>query len=85
VIARVQEITGLEVDEVRELINTAPAPLIEGIAQDEVARIRRTLEDAGAVVVVATALHPESDALAAECRSGRVAQVQLRRRINRNV
>jgi large subunit ribosomal protein L7/L12 len=48
----VREITGLGLKEAKDLVEGAPKPVKEGIGKDEVAKIRKMLEDAGASVEV---------------------------------
>jgi large subunit ribosomal protein L7/L12 len=48
----VRTITGLGLKEAKDLVESAPKPVKEGIGKDEVAKIRKMLEDAGAAVEV---------------------------------
>ena len=48
VIKEVRTITGLGLKEAKDLVEAAPKPVKEGIGKDEVAKIRKMLEDAGA-------------------------------------
>ena len=52
VIKEVRTITGLGLKEAKDLVESAPKPVKEGIGKDEVAKIRKMLEDAGAAVEV---------------------------------
>jgi large subunit ribosomal protein L7/L12 len=52
VIKEVRTITGLGLKEAKDLVEAAPKPVKEGIGKEEVAKIRKMLEDAGASVEV---------------------------------
>ena len=52
VIKVVRAITGLGLKEAKDLVDSAPKPIKEGVAQDEADSIRSQLEDAGASVEV---------------------------------
>ena len=52
VIKAVREITGLGLKEAKDLVDGAPKPVKEGVNKDEVAKIKKMLEDAGASVEV---------------------------------
>ena len=52
VIKVVRAITGLGLKEAKELVDTAPKPVKEGVAQDEADQIRGQLEEAGASIEV---------------------------------
>src|SRR5271165_1716544 len=52
VIKEVRTITGLGLKEAKDLVEGAPKPVKEGVNKDEVAKIRKMLEDAGASVEV---------------------------------
>jgi len=52
VIKEVRTITGLGLKEAKDLVEGAPKPVKEAIGKDEVAKIRKMLEDAGASVEV---------------------------------
>ncbi len=52
VIKEVRTITGLGLKEAKDLVEAAPKPVKEGVGKDEVAKIRKMLEDAGAKVEV---------------------------------
>ena len=46
-------ITGLGLKEAKDLVDSAPKPVKEGVAQDEADSIRSQLEEAGATVEIA--------------------------------
>ena len=52
VIKEVRTITGLGLKEAKDLVEGAPKPVKEAIGKDEVAKIKKMLEDAGATVEV---------------------------------
>src|ERR671936_1828452 len=52
VIKVVRAITGLGLKEAKDLVDNAPNPVKEGVAQDEADSIRSQLEEAGATVEV---------------------------------
>ena len=52
VIKAVREITGLGLKEAKELVESAPAPVQEGVAKDKAEEIKSALEDAGAAVTL---------------------------------
>jgi large subunit ribosomal protein L7/L12 len=52
VIKAVREITSLGLREAKELVESAPKPIKEGIAKDEAAEIQKKLQDAGATAAV---------------------------------
>ena len=52
VIKVVRELTGLGLKEAKDLVEGAPKPVKESIGKDEVAKIKKMLEDAGATVEV---------------------------------
>ena len=52
VIKVVRAITGLGLKEAKDLVDSAPKPIKEGIAQDEADSIKAQLEEAGATVAV---------------------------------
>ena len=52
VIKAIREITGLGLKEAKDLVEAAPKPVKEGVGKDEVAKIKKMLEDAGAKVEV---------------------------------
>ncbi|MEX2442130.1 MAG: 50S ribosomal protein L7/L12 [Alkalispirochaeta sp.] len=45
-------VTGLGLKEAKELVETGDKPVREGVSKDEAAEIKKTLEEAGAEVVV---------------------------------
>ena len=52
VIKAVRELTGLGLKEAKDLVDAAPKPVKEGVARDEAAKMKKTLEEAGATVEV---------------------------------
>jgi large subunit ribosomal protein L7/L12 len=52
VVKLVKELTSLGLKEAKELVDAAPKPLKEGITKDEAEALRKSLEEAGAVVEV---------------------------------
>jgi large subunit ribosomal protein L7/L12 len=52
VIKEVRTITGLGLKEAKDLVEAAPKAVKEGVNKDEVAKIKKMLEDAGASVEV---------------------------------
>jgi len=52
VIKEVRAITALGLKEAKDLVEAAPKPVKEGVSKDEVAKIKKMLEDAGATVEV---------------------------------
>jgi len=52
VIKEVRTITGLGLKEAKDLVEGAPKPVKEAASKDEVAKIKKMLEDAGATVEV---------------------------------
>jgi large subunit ribosomal protein L7/L12 len=52
VIKVVRAITGLGLKEAKDLVDSAPKPVKEGVAQDEADSIKSQLEEAGATVAV---------------------------------
>ena len=50
VIKVVREITGLGLKEAKDLVDSAPKPVKEGVAQEEADKIKAQLEEAGATV-----------------------------------
>ncbi len=52
VIKEVRTITGLGLKEAKDLVEAAPKSVKEGASKDEVAKIKKMLEDAGATVEV---------------------------------
>lgn len=53
VIKAVRAETALGLKEAKELVDSAPKPIKEGVAKDEAEKIKKALEDAGAVVELA--------------------------------
>jgi large subunit ribosomal protein L7/L12 len=52
VIKAVRSITGLGLKEAKELVESAPKPVKQGIAKDEAEKVKKELEDAGAKVEI---------------------------------
>ncbi len=52
VVKLVKELTGLGLKESKEIVDSAPAPIKEGISKDEAEGLRAALEEAGAEVEV---------------------------------
>ena len=52
VIKAVREITGLGLKEAKEMVEGAPKAVKEGVSKDEAESLKKTLEDAGAVVEI---------------------------------
>lgn len=52
VIKEVRTITGLGLKESKELVDGAPKPVKEGVSKEEAAKLKETLEAAGAVVEI---------------------------------
>jgi large subunit ribosomal protein L7/L12 len=52
VIKAVRGITGLGLKEAKDLVESAPAPLKEGVSKDDAEGIKKQLEEAGATVEV---------------------------------
>ena len=52
VIKVVRAITGLGLKEAKDLVDSAPAPVKEGVPQDEADQVKAQLEEAGAAVEV---------------------------------
>ncbi len=50
VIKVVRELTGLGLKEAEDLVDGAPKPVKEGVARDEAAKMKKSLEEAGATV-----------------------------------
>jgi large subunit ribosomal protein L7/L12 len=50
VVKTVKELTGLGLKEAKDLVDSAPKPVKEGIAKDEAEGIQKALEEAGAEV-----------------------------------
>lgn len=52
VVKLVKELTGLGLKEAKELVDTAPKPVKEGISKDEAEGLKKSLEEAGAEIEV---------------------------------
>ena len=52
VIKAVREISGLGLKEAKELVESAPAPVQEGVAKDKAEEMKSKLEEAGAAVTL---------------------------------
>ena len=52
VVKLVKDLTGLGLKEAKELVDSAPKPVKEGVAKDEAESLRKQLEEAGAEVEV---------------------------------
>ena len=52
VVKLVKELTSLGLKEAKELVDSAPAPLKEGVAKDEAEALKTQLEEAGAEVEI---------------------------------
>ncbi len=52
VIKAVRAITGLGLKEAKDLVESAPAPVKEGVSKDESEEVKKQLEEAGAAVEV---------------------------------
>jgi large subunit ribosomal protein L7/L12 len=52
VVKLVKDLTGLGLKEAKELVDSAPKPVKEGVAKDEAEALRKQLEEAGAEVEV---------------------------------
>ena len=50
VVKMVKDLTGLGLKEAKDLVDTAPKPVKEGIAKDEADNLKKQLEEAGAEV-----------------------------------
>jgi len=50
VVKLVKELTGLGLKEAKDLVDSAPIPLKEGVAKDEAEALKKSLEEAGAEV-----------------------------------
>jgi large subunit ribosomal protein L7/L12 len=50
VVKLVKELTGLGLKEAKDLVDSAPSPLKEGVAKDEAEALKKSLEEAGAEV-----------------------------------
>jgi len=52
VVKLVKELTGLGLKEAKELVDSAPAPLKEGVAKDEAEALKKEIEEAGGKVTL---------------------------------
>jgi large subunit ribosomal protein L7/L12 len=52
VVKLVKELTSLGLKEAKELVDAAPKPLKEGVTKDEAEALKKSLEEAGAVVEI---------------------------------
>ena len=52
VVKLVKELTGVGLKEAKELVDSAPAPLKEGVSKDEANGLKSSLEEAGAEVEI---------------------------------
>jgi large subunit ribosomal protein L7/L12 len=52
VVKLVKDLTGLGLKEAKDLVDSAPKPLKEGVAKDEAEGLKKSLEEAGAVVEI---------------------------------
>ncbi|MBA4853878.1 50S ribosomal protein L7/L12 [Emticicia sp. BO119] len=52
VVKLVKDLTGLGLKEAKDLVDSAPKPLKEGVAKDEAEGLKKSLEEAGAEVEV---------------------------------
>jgi large subunit ribosomal protein L7/L12 len=52
VVKLVKELTGLGLKEAKDLVDGAPAPVKEGVSKDEAEGLKKSLEEAGAVVEI---------------------------------
>jgi large subunit ribosomal protein L7/L12 len=50
IVKAVKELTGLGLKEAKDIVDSAPAPIKEGISKDEAEALKKSLEDAGAEV-----------------------------------
>ena len=50
VVKLVKELTGLGLKDAKDIVDSAPAPVKEGVAKDEAEGIKKSLEEAGAEV-----------------------------------
>ncbi len=52
VVKLVKDLTGLGLKEAKDLVDSAPKPVKEGVAKDEAEGLKKSLEEAGAVVEI---------------------------------
>jgi len=50
IVKLVKELTGLGLKEAKDIVDSAPAPLKEGVSKDEADALKKSLEEAGAEV-----------------------------------
>jgi large subunit ribosomal protein L7/L12 len=50
IVKLVKELTGLGLKEAKDIVDSAPAPIKEGVSKDEADALKKSLEDAGAEV-----------------------------------
>jgi len=50
IVKAVKELTGLGLKEAKDIVDSAPAPIKEGVSKDEAEALKKSLEDAGAEV-----------------------------------
>jgi large subunit ribosomal protein L7/L12 len=50
IVKLVKELTGLGLKEAKDIVDSAPAPLKEGVSKDEAEALKKSLEEAGAEV-----------------------------------
>jgi len=50
IVKAVKELTGLGLKEAKDIVDSAPAPIKEGISKDEADALKKSLEEAGAEV-----------------------------------
>lgn len=52
VISTIQDVTGLEMMEAKEIVDGAPTMVVEDVSEEEAEDIKATLEEAGATVTI---------------------------------
>jgi len=50
IVKAVKELTGLGLKEAKDIVDSAPSPIKEGVTKDEAEALKKSLEDAGAEV-----------------------------------
>jgi large subunit ribosomal protein L7/L12 len=50
IVKAVKELTGLGLKEAKDMVDSAPSPIKEGVSKDEAEALKKSLEDAGAEV-----------------------------------
>ncbi|MDR2622411.1 MAG: 50S ribosomal protein L7/L12 [Dysgonamonadaceae bacterium] len=50
IVKAVKELTGLGLKEAKDIVDSAPAPIKEGVSKDEAEALKKSLEEAGAEV-----------------------------------